>query len=286
MHHAEDEEGAVGGASENTVVLQYATRSTAKTAQTNLIKEILQDIQYRRDPEMIVTKGNRMNRIFAELQKLHNAHLDDLLLKKGPGGRFTEDEVKAEKRWINVATSDFNETCDRIRAHLNKVKAAMEAASKGARPKDPTALKKTAVTVPSALSITSSAKKRMTPEELEKYMEKRRARVKEELEAALAIEEKELELKRKESELRDAIRKAKAAREMNEMEDQLERVALDDDDSQKLSEGEEEEDPQGLFGDEGGAGGGGDPRDNNAVALAALRESMAATVAHVNPFTF
>ena len=98
VYHVADEEGAVGGGeSENTVVIQYATRATAKTAQTNLIKEILQDIQYRRDPEMIVTKGNRMNRIFAELQKLHNAHLDDLLLKKGPGVRPTEDEVKAEK---------------------------------------------------------------------------------------------------------------------------------------------------------------------------------------------
>ena len=81
MQHAADEEGAVGGASATTVVFQYATRATAKTAQTNLIKEILQDMRYRRDPEMIVTKGNRMNRIFAELQKLHNAHLDDLLLK-------------------------------------------------------------------------------------------------------------------------------------------------------------------------------------------------------------
>ena len=50
-------------------------------------------------------------------------------------------------------------------------------------------------------------------------MEKPRARVKEELEAAHAIEEKELEL-------HDAKRKAQAAKEMNEIEDQLEKVAL------------------------------------------------------------
>ena len=49
--------------------------------------------------------------------------------------------------------------------------------------------------------------------------------------AAHAIEEKELEL-------RDARRKAKAAKEMNEIKDQLERVALADDDQQKLSENE------------------------------------------------
>ena len=90
MYHVADEEGAVGGESENTVVIQYATRATAKTAQTNLIKEILQDIRYRRDPEMIVAKANRMKKIFTELQKLHNAHLDDLLSKEGAGGRFTE----------------------------------------------------------------------------------------------------------------------------------------------------------------------------------------------------
>ena len=82
MYYVADEEGAVGGKSENTVVIQYATRATAKTAKTNLIKEILQDIRYRRDPEMIVAKGNRMKKIFTELQKLHNAHLDDLLLKR------------------------------------------------------------------------------------------------------------------------------------------------------------------------------------------------------------
>ena len=125
MYHVADEEGAVGVESENTVVIQYATRASAKTAQTNLIKEILQDIRYRRDQEMIVIKGNRMNRIFAELQKLHNAHLDDLLLKKGPGVRLTEDEVKAEKKWIGVATADYRGACDGIHDHLNKVKAAM-----------------------------------------------------------------------------------------------------------------------------------------------------------------
>ena len=85
MHFAADEEGATGGESETTVVYQYATRSTAKAAQTNLIKEILQDMQYRRDPYMIVEKANRMTKIFAEIQKLHNAHIDDLLSKKGPG---------------------------------------------------------------------------------------------------------------------------------------------------------------------------------------------------------
>ena len=76
---------------------------------------------------------------------------------------------------------------------------------------------------------------------------------------------------------------------MNEIQDQLEKVVLGDDDSQKLSEGEEEEDPQGLFGAGGGAGGRGggpDPLDADAIALAALRASMAATAAHVDPFMF
>ena len=90
--------------------------------------------------------------------------------------------------------------------------------------------------------------------------------------AAHAIEEKELEL-------RDARRKAKAAKEMNEIKDQLERVAIADDDQQKLSENEEEEevkDPQRLF---GGGGGG-------AFTLATVRASMAATAAHIDPFAF
>ena len=284
MHFAAEEEGAGGGGPETTVVYQYATRSTAKAAQTNLIKEILQDIQYRRDPHMIVEKATRMTKIFAGIQELDNAHIDDLLSKKGPGEKPSVDEVQYEKKWIQiqVATADFDGACTRIHDHLDKVKAAMQAASKGARPKDPTVVKTIAETVPRALSISSSTKRRMTPEELEKYMEKRRARVKEELEAAHAIEEKELEL-------RDVKRKAKAAKEMNEIEDQLERVALADNDSQKLSEDEEEEeveDPQGLFGGGGSAFNPFDAAAADDAALAAVRASMAATAAHVDPFAF
>lgn len=92
MQYPADEEGAVGGWSETTVVFQYVTRATTKAAQTNIIMELLSDIRYRRDPHMIVDKGNRMTKIFAELQKLHNAHYDDFLLKKGA-------RRKALRRW-------------------------------------------------------------------------------------------------------------------------------------------------------------------------------------------
>ena len=76
---------------------------------------------------------------------------------------------------------------------------------------------------------------------------------------------------------------------MNEIEDQLEKVALADDDSQKLSENEEEEeveDPQGLFGGGGGALNPFDAAAADDAALAAVRASMAATAAHVDPFAF
>ena len=135
---------------------------------------------------------------------------------------------RRRKKWIDVSTADHR---DRIHELLDQVKAAMEAAYQGVRPKDPTAPKKIAETVPRALSISSSTKKRMKPEELEKYMEKRRARVREKLEAAQAIEEKQIKL-------RDVMRKAEASKEMNEIQDQLEKVVLGYGDSQKLSEGE------------------------------------------------
>jgi hypothetical protein len=75
----------------------------------------------------------------------------------------------------------------------------------------------------------------MSPEELARYMEKQKAIMEAERLEALEIEQKELEL-------RDARRKAQAAKELRELEERMEQLDLDSG-SQQLSEDDDEADP-------------------------------------------